>query len=61
MMPIMSQCEICVVARMTSHGMTMPLGIHFVVTIGMIKGSIKLQFPNPNGSRVKNMTNGVAL
>jgi hypothetical protein len=61
MVVIMCQCEICVVARMTSHGMTMAFGIYFVVMIGMIKQSIKLQFPNPNGSMVKDMTNGVAL
>jgi hypothetical protein len=41
--------------------MTMAFGIYFVVMIGMIKRSIKLQFPNPNGSMVKDMTNGVAL
>jgi hypothetical protein len=40
---------------------TMARGIYFVVMISMIKGSIKLQFPNPNGSRVKDMTNNVAL
>jgi len=38
----MCQCEICVVAKMTFHGMTMALGIYFLVVIGMIKGSIKL-------------------
>jgi hypothetical protein len=41
--------------------MTMALGVYFVIMIGMIKGSIKLRFPNPNGSSVKNMTNGIAL
>jgi hypothetical protein len=32
---------------LTLHGMTMALGIYFVVMIGVIKGFIKLQFPNP--------------
>ncbi len=53
--------EICGVPGMIFHGNIIALGHYTIAMINILKGFVRLPFPNPDATMVNDMGNGIVL